>query len=86
MSEKDTCGIIAPRSNQMLGFCDIPKGYLAECVLKENHEGPHVFQAPDRSWVAWEYDLECECCRSDDEGCTFYEEIGEKDIRTFHFS
>ncbi len=73
------CGIIVPRQRQVVG--EREDHYLAECILRNNHAGPHVFRTPEGDHVAWEDDWECGCCEpEEDERCISYWEIKESDI------
>ncbi len=75
------CGVIMPRREQTVqGNCD---HYLAECIRKRGHRGPHVIKTPENVLIAWEYDWECGCCEpEEDERCYVYQEISEKEIDT----
>ena len=73
------CGIIVARRTNILG--DRMDGYLPECILKQAHNGPHVFKTPEGKFYQWEDDYTCNCCTSDeDHRCYVYSEIQEKDI------
>jgi hypothetical protein len=73
------CGIIVPRREEILGSRE--DGYLPECILNQNHKGPHVFKTPEGKFVAWEDDWDCKCCEShEDSRCYTYFEILEIDI------
>lgn len=57
-------------------------GYLSVCILEGVHGyGPHVFRTPEGKLYAWEDDMECGCCKPEEDGrCTTYWEITEVDI------
>jgi hypothetical protein len=59
------CGIILPRRSEVIGHRE--DGYLPECIRKDHHKGPHLFQTPEGKLIAWEDDDECDCCPSDDD-------------------
>ena len=75
------CSIITPRQDGMLGVPNADSGYLAECILLDCHDGPHVFKTPGGKYFAWEDDWSCDCCKPDEEDrCTIYWEIKEEEI------
>jgi hypothetical protein len=49
--------------------------YLAECILSENHEGPHVFQTPNNKCFAWENDPDCGCCAPEEVKNELFKEV-----------
>lgn len=53
------CGYIIPRQRESVG----PREdyYIAECVLAEGHEGPHLVKTPEGKFIGWEFDEECHC-------------------------
>lgn len=60
------CGKIVSRQHQIVG--ERSDGYLAECILPDNHGGYHVIKTPEGQHFAWHDDWVCDCedCRSDD--------------------
>ncbi len=74
------CGKIVPRQEEVLLGCrclpdDYDEGYLAECVLPNNHSGPCVFRLPDKRLISWEDD-DCDCCPpTDADRCIVFGEI-----------
>ncbi len=77
---RELCGIIVPRQEDITG--DRHDGYLAECILKACHNGPHVFQTPEGKYFSWEDDLDCGCCKpEEDDRCYLYQEITEEQFR-----
>lgn len=66
-----TCGIIAPRQEQVCGLP--PEQFTAECFRENNHDGPHSFRIPSGEVYCWEYDMSCDCCEPDeDQRCTVF--------------
>lgn len=75
------CGIIAPRHGEMVGVKE--DSFSAGCIRERCHDGPHVFKTSEGKFIAWEDDLECECCQSencDEEMCIVYWEVAEVDV------
>jgi len=79
-----TCGIIPPRYHDLIGERD--GGYLPECILKANHQTPHIFKNPEGKFIAWEDDWSCDCCEPEEvDRCIVYQEIEEAQIPGFSF-
>ena len=77
---RDTCSIIVPRSYDVLGYQET-EGYTPECILPYAHLSPHVFRTPKGKFIAWEDDMDCDCCAADeDERCYVHWEIEESEI------
>ena len=74
---KETCGIIAPRQEEMVGSRD--DHYLAECVLPKGHGEIHQFITPEGEVFQWQYDYDCGCCDPEtDERCTIFGKVAKK--------
>lgn len=78
----DTCGIIAPRQNGMIGYRE--DDYFAECILETGHLCPHIIRTPEGKYFQWEDDFDCDCCSFDeDDRCYIYSEITEAEANKF---
>jgi hypothetical protein len=77
---KEVCGILT-WDPHITRFSEVPLG----CLRPEGHRGPHLIQLHDRSYVAYETDLLCDCygCRSDnpDEWCEIFWTVTAKKAR-----
>ena len=78
----DTCGIIAPRQSDIIGYRE--DKYLAECICPKHHLSPHVIKTPEGRYFDWEDDWECGCCEPDeDEHCYTFGEITEEEAQEY---
>ena len=78
---RNLCGIIVPRQEEIIDFIYDDGKYLAECIRGACHNGPHVFLTPEGKYIQWEDDLDCGCCRpEEDEPCYTYNEITKEEF------
>ncbi len=76
----ETCGIIAPRQEHIVGYRY--DHYLAECILPRAHYCEHVVKTPEGRYFAWSYDYGCDCCEPDEpDRCTLIGELSEEEFR-----
>jgi hypothetical protein len=54
-----TCGYIIPRQHDSIGQRE--DYYLAECILRDGHKGPHLVRTPEGRFFSWEFDENCNC-------------------------